>query len=55
MEVWQIDLSSFASLRAFADRFEKEGSGKLDLLVENAGINVVDQKFKPTDDRYEQT
>ncbi|TFK31455.1 hypothetical protein BDQ12DRAFT_694120 [Crucibulum laeve] len=34
-ELWIIDLSKFSSVKAFADRYEKEG-GRLDILVENA-------------------
>ncbi|TFK54182.1 NAD(P)-binding protein [Heliocybe sulcata] len=40
-ELWLLDLSRFASVVAFADRFEKEG-GRLDILVMNAGIAVQD-------------
>ncbi|KAK7014140.1 hypothetical protein VNI00_019378 [Paramarasmius palmivorus] len=36
-EVWDIDLSRFASVKAFVDKFEKE-CGRLDILVENAGM-----------------
>ncbi|TFK54202.1 NAD(P)-binding protein [Heliocybe sulcata] len=38
-ELWLLDLSRFASVVEFADRFEKEG-GRLDILVMNAGIAV---------------
>ncbi|KAE9408557.1 NAD(P)-binding protein [Gymnopus androsaceus JB14] len=38
-EIWLLDLGSFASVREFADRFEREGGGRLDILVENAGIS----------------
>ncbi|TFK39466.1 hypothetical protein BDQ12DRAFT_649955 [Crucibulum laeve] len=34
--VWLVDLNKFASVKAFADKFENEG-GRLDLLIENAG------------------
>ena len=33
-----IDLMDFESISAFASRFEKEGGGSLDLLIENSGI-----------------
>ena len=32
-----IDLANFASVKSFADQFDKEG-GRLDILVENAAI-----------------
>ncbi|KAJ3890061.1 hypothetical protein GG344DRAFT_78194 [Lentinula edodes] len=38
-ETWLLDLNSFASVQAFADRYEKEGGGRLDILVENAAIS----------------
>lgn len=51
MEYWPLDLSSFKSVSAFADRFEKEGGGKLDILVQNAGI--VRREYVQTNDGYE--
>ncbi len=47
--VWPLDLSNFASVREFADRFEKEGSGRLDILVENAGISSQSTYEKTVD------
>lgn len=41
MEGWPLELGDFSSVKAFADRFEKEG-GNLDLLVENAAIARFD-------------
>ncbi|KAJ3915596.1 hypothetical protein F5877DRAFT_81690 [Lentinula edodes] len=38
-EMWLLDLNRFASVQAFADRYEKEGGGRLDILVENAAIS----------------
>ncbi|KAJ7272442.1 short-chain dehydrogenase [Mycena rebaudengoi] len=35
-ELWLLDLSDFASVRKFADKFEQDG-GRLDILLENAG------------------
>lgn len=32
VETWLLDLASFVSVKAFANRFEKEG-GRLDVLV----------------------
>jgi len=37
-EVWIVDLSNLASVRAFGERFEKEG-GRLDIALLNAGIS----------------
>ncbi|KAK7056348.1 hypothetical protein VNI00_002902 [Paramarasmius palmivorus] len=36
-EFWQLDLASFASVKSFADKYEKEGE-RLDILIENAGV-----------------
>lgn len=52
VEVWQLDLSSFASVKAFAARVDKDLS-RLDILVENAGIAT--DKWKETADGYEST
>jgi retinol dehydrogenase-12 len=52
-ECWTVDLAEFKTISAFADRFEKEGGGRLDLLVENAG--VVTRKFESTKDGWEST
>lgn len=35
-ETWLVDFSDFASVKRFADQFEKDG-GRLDILVANAG------------------
>ncbi|KZT54813.1 NAD(P)-binding protein [Calocera cornea HHB12733] len=35
---WQLDISDAASVKAFVERFEREGGGKLDILLENAGV-----------------
>src|ERR1700761_6965661 len=53
MVVWPLDLSDFSSVKAFVDRYEKEGGGKLDILLENAGI--VTEEFKQTKDGWETT
>jgi retinol dehydrogenase-12 len=50
-ECWTVDLADFKSVSAFADRFEKEGGGRLDILVENAGL--VTRKFESTKDGWE--
>jgi NAD(P)-dependent dehydrogenase (short-subunit alcohol dehydrogenase family) len=39
-ELWLIDLSRFASVQAFATRFEQDG-GRLDILVMNAAVGPV--------------
>ena len=36
MEVWELDLGSYASVKAFADR--ANGLKRLDVLLENAGV-----------------
>lgn len=38
LEVWQLDYSSYDSVKTFADRVN--GLGRLDAVVENAGINT---------------
>jgi len=50
-EIWTLDLGSFASVREFADRFEREGGGRLDILVENAGI-ASQATYEKTVDGY---
>lgn len=42
LEVWPLDLTDFASIKAFASR--AEGLERLDVVVENAGVNT--RKFK---------
>ncbi|KZO94453.1 short-chain dehydrogenase [Calocera viscosa TUFC12733] len=51
VEAWQLDISSNESVKAFADRFAKEGGGKVDILIENAGVNVP--KMERTPDAWE--
>ncbi|KAG6856249.1 hypothetical protein H0H87_006108 [Tephrocybe sp. NHM501043] len=43
-ELWLVDLNQFASIVAFADKFEKQG-GRLDILVENATLIVLEVLF----------
>ncbi|KAJ7505455.1 hypothetical protein B0H11DRAFT_2170293 [Mycena galericulata] len=50
LELWIVDLAEFASVRQFADRFEKEG-GRLDYLIANAAIILP--KYEPSKDGYE--
>jgi NADP-dependent 3-hydroxy acid dehydrogenase YdfG len=52
-ELWIIDLADFASVKSFADRFDKEG-GRLDLLVENAGV-LPAKTLELTSDGWEST
>ena len=33
VEYWKLDLGSFESVRGFAERFGREGGGRLDILV----------------------
>ncbi|KAJ7613155.1 hypothetical protein FB45DRAFT_874676 [Roridomyces roridus] len=49
-ELWLVDLADFASVKAFADRFDKDG-GRLDILVANAGVNP--SKYEVTKDGWE--
>jgi retinol dehydrogenase-12 len=37
VQVWQLDLSDFESVQAFAQRYKSSGLGNLDLLINNAG------------------
>jgi NAD(P)-dependent dehydrogenase (short-subunit alcohol dehydrogenase family) len=50
-ELWLLDLASFASVKSFGERFEREG-GRLDILVENAGV-LPDKKLQFTSDGWE--
>ena len=52
-EVWKLDLAEFSSISAFVDRFEKEGGGRLDFLVENAGLAKL--SHTRTEDDWETT
>lgn len=52
VEVWKLDLASFASVRAFAKRCDTELE-RLDIVVENAG--VATERFEKTDDGWEKT
>ncbi|RUP47741.1 hypothetical protein BC936DRAFT_145385 [Jimgerdemannia flammicorona] len=52
VESWPLDLSSFASIHAFAERFGKEHE-KLDLLINNAGLVVMEKAI--TGDGIEMT
>ena len=50
VEFWPLELTEFASVKAFADRFETDG-GDLDILVANAAI--VTRNFVLTSDGHE--
>ncbi|PPQ80665.1 hypothetical protein CVT25_001627 [Psilocybe cyanescens] len=52
VELWILDLAKFASVKAFAERFEKEGGGRLDILAENAAV-LPSSKFEATPDGWE--
>ncbi|TDL30130.1 NAD(P)-binding protein [Rickenella mellea] len=52
-EVWAVDLTDFASISAFADKFEKDGGGRLDILLENSAVGV--EKYYRTKDGLEST
>ncbi|KAG1809102.1 uncharacterized protein BJ212DRAFT_1528640 [Suillus subaureus] len=49
-ELWMVDLANFASVTAFADKFEKEG-GDLHILVMNAAIALP--TYQPATDGWE--
>jgi NAD(P)-dependent dehydrogenase (short-subunit alcohol dehydrogenase family) len=48
--VWDLDLSSYASVLAFPERFKSE-LPKLDVLIANAGIGT--KKWRKTEDNEE--
>ncbi|EJT99563.1 cytochrome P450 [Dacryopinax primogenitus] len=50
---WKVDISEPSSVEAFADRFAREGGEKLDILIENAGVNTF--KFTRTPMGWERT
>ena len=50
VEAWVLELSDFASVTAFADRFDKDG-GKLDYLIVNAAVALYD--YTETKDGWE--
>jgi retinol dehydrogenase-12 len=52
IEIWELDLASFASVKSFAKKFNTTGLA-LDLLVSNAGI--AHTEWIVTDDGYEIT
>lgn len=49
-ELWLVDLCSFTSVRAFADKFEKEVD-RIDILVANAAI--IPHEYELTKDEWE--
>ncbi|TCD60462.1 hypothetical protein EIP91_010038 [Steccherinum ochraceum] len=51
VECWPLELTSFASVKAFADRLEREGGGRLNLVLLNAAIATYD--YALTEDGYE--
>ena len=50
LEVWHLDMSSYASVQAFSDRVKAE-LPRLDVLIANAGI--VTRTFRMTEDNEE--
>lgn len=52
IEVWQLDMASFASVKSFAERC-KSDLDRLDFVVLNAGVS--NDKWSTTSDGYEQT
>ncbi len=51
VELLLVDLSSFDSVKAFADRFDQEVE-RLDILVNNAAVSLP--KYEDTKDGWEQ-
>ncbi|KAF7308933.1 Retinol dehydrogenase 12 [Mycena kentingensis (nom. inval.)] len=49
-ELWLIDLGKYASVKAFADKWDADG-GRLDVLVMNAGLNM--RRFEGVQDNME--
>ncbi|MFI8927450.1 oxidoreductase [Streptomyces sp. NPDC053474] len=43
-EVWPLDLGDLGSVREFARRHDRERGGRLDLLVNNAGVMALPQR-----------
>ncbi|GJJ08126.1 hypothetical protein Clacol_002334 [Clathrus columnatus] len=41
VENWEIDLEKNKMISDFADRFEREANGQLDILIMNAGLNTI--------------
>lgn len=52
LQHWPLDLCSFDSVKAFAERFQQSGL-ELDILVQNAGIVAHTARF--TEDGWERT
>lgn len=52
VELWNVDLSRFSSVKEFADKFEKDG-GRLDILVQNAAI--LSRSYGETSDGWEES
>ncbi|KAL9094942.1 MAG: hypothetical protein Q9165_002892 [Trypethelium subeluteriae] len=50
LQVWQLDMSSYASVQAFSDRVESE-LPRLDVLLGNAGLGT--REFRITEDNEE--
>ena len=50
LQVWHIDMSSYASVQAFSERVKAE-LPRLDVLIANAGLGT--QKFRMTEDNEE--
>jgi NAD(P)-dependent dehydrogenase (short-subunit alcohol dehydrogenase family) len=51
IEPWTMDQGDFSTIRAFADKAEKE-LNRIDIFVQNAGI--ADPKYSTTVDGWEQ-
>jgi NAD(P)-dependent dehydrogenase (short-subunit alcohol dehydrogenase family) len=52
-ELWLLDQADFASILAFADKFEKDG-GNIDILVANAAV-LHNTEYLATNDGWEES
>jgi NAD(P)-dependent dehydrogenase (short-subunit alcohol dehydrogenase family) len=50
LQVWQLDMSSYASVRAFSEKVKKE-LPRIDVVIANAGVQTRD--FRTTEDNEE--
>ncbi|OZJ01909.1 hypothetical protein BZG36_05099 [Bifiguratus adelaidae] len=53
LEFRELDQSSFASVRAFAEKWTADNKGKIDILVDNAGVLGRGKRYL-TDDGFEE-
>lgn len=44
-EIWPLDLGDYSSISNFVERFDKEGGGRLDILLLSAGVSTKQFEF----------